>query len=308
MMFAILAVMAVLQSQDARMITGRVVRVVGPDTVEVPGVMVLLHGVSPTAQGVLDSVRSDAEGRWRFRPGVDSATVLLVSARHEGIEYFAPPVARERLGDLPPLDVLVADLDPTAPVAILSRHLIIGGPAPDGTRDVVDLIVLRNASARTRAMPDTALPSWQLVLPPHAANMRLGDADFAAEMLDLHGDTLFLHAPIPPGDRQLFLQYQIVPASRRFTIPMDQAIGTLTLMTEEEALRAEPYLERGDTEEFQGRRFVRWAGAAPAAGAPLEVILPGGGAVPSWTLPVLIGLVALLLGGATWRATLPRRG
>jgi hypothetical protein len=308
MMLAAVALLAALQAQDARPITGRVIRVVGTDTLAVPGAMVLLHGVSPTVQGVIDSTRSDAEGRWRFRPAVDSATVLLVSARHEGIEYFAPPVARERLGTLPPLDVLVADLDPTAPVTITSRHVIVGGPAPDGTRDVVDLLVLRNASGRTRAMPDTAMPTWQLVLPPHAANARIGDADFAADMLDLHGDTLFLHAPIPPGDRQLFLQYQIVPASRRFEIPMDQPIAALTLMAEEEALEADPYLSRSGLEELEGRRFVRWTGAVPAGGAALALTLPGRNAAPTWTLPALIALFALLLGAAALRVALPRRG
>ena len=243
-----------------------------------------------------------------IRSATRSYSVLLVSARHEGIEYFAPPVARERLPSLPPLEVLVADLDSTAPVTVASRHLIVGGPAPDGTRDVVDLVVLRNASGRTRAMPDTATPTWQLVLPPHAANMRIGDADFAADMLDLHGDTLFLHAPIPPGDRQLFLQYQIVPASRRFAIPMDQAITTLTLMAEEDALEADAYLTRSGVEELEGRRFARWTGMVPAGGAALELTLPGRNAAPSWTLPALIGLFALLLGGAALRAALPRRG
>lgn len=308
MILAAVALLAMLQVQDVRPVTGRVIRVVASDTVVVPGAMVLLHGVSPTVQGVLDSTRSDAEGRWRFRPAVDSATVLLVSARHEGIEYFAPPVARERRDTDRPLDVLVADLDSTAPVAIASRHVIVGGPAPDGTRDVVDLIVLRNASGRTRAMPDTATPTWHLALPPHAANTRIGDADFAADMLDLHGDTLFLHAPIPPGDRQLFLQYQIVPASRRFAIPMDQAITTLTLMAEEDALEAGAYLSRSGTEELEGRRFVRWSGTVPAAGTALELTLPGRDAAPSWMLPALIAVFAGLLGVAAWRVALPRRG
>ncbi len=307
MILTAVAFVAMLQAPEARPVSGRVIRVVAGDTVVVPGAMVLLHGVSPTVQGVLDSVRSDGQGRWRFRPAVDSATVLLVSARHEGIEYFAPPVARERIATLPPLDVLVADLDATAPVTVASRHLIIGGPAPDGTRDVIDLVVLRNASGRTRAMPDTATPTWQFVLPPHAANTRIGDADFAADMLDLHGDTLFLHAPIPPGDRQLFLQYQIVPASRRFEIPMDQAITSLTLMAEEEALEVDRYLTRSGVEELEGRRFVRWAGAVPAAGDALELTLPGRDTAPSWTLPALIGIFALLLGVAAWRVALPRR-
>lgn len=307
-MNALLLAGALLQVGGGEL-AGRVVRVADGDTLAVPAATVLLHRVSAAAQGVVDSVRSDARGRWRFRPDPAAEGVLLVSARHHGIEYFAPPVAPEMLREgVAGLVVEVADLDATAPVSVAARHLIVGGPAPDGTRDVVDLVVLRNATGRTRAFADTAVPTWSLALPPHAANVRLGDADFAAELLDLHGDTLFLHAPIPPGDRQLFLQYQVVPATRRFVVPLDQPVEALSLLAEEAALEVEGPVRRVGEETMDGRRFVRWSGSAPAAGAGLTLVLEPGARAPGWIVPALVAVFALALAGLAGARRLPRRG
>lgn len=303
------ALWAVLQGGGGDLtVQGRVVRVDGGDTVAVAGTMVLLHRVSAEAQGVLDSARSDGAGHYRIQAPLDSGVVWLVSARHQGLEYFAPPIDIALAEAGGSVTIEVADIDSTAPIGIVSRHLIVGSPAPDGTRDVVDLVVLRNASGRTRAMPDSSTPSWQLALPPFAANIRLGDADFTPDRFDLHGDTLFLHAPVPPGDRQFFLQYQIAPNTRRFAIPLDQPIETLTVLAEEPSVEIGPPLVRADEREMEGRRFVRWAGAFEGPEGVMEVVLPGGGGAPTWALPALIGVFALLLIGIAVRVALPRSG
>jgi hypothetical protein len=304
-----LALWAVLQGGGGTVpVQGRVFRVADGDTVAVAATMVLLHRVGAETQGVFDSVRTDAAGRYRLQAPLDSGVVWLVSARHQGLEYFAPPVDTAFAAAGGSVDIEVADIDPNAPIGIVSRHLIVGGPAADGTRDVVDLVVLRNASGRTRAMSDSTIPSWQLALPPFAANIQLGDADFTPDRFDLHGDTLFLHAPVPPGDRQFFLQYQIAPSSRRFAIPLDQPVETLTLLAEEAALEVGPPLTRTDEREMDGRRFIRWVGAFEGPEMVMELVLPGGGEAPSWALPALIGVFALLLIGVAIRVALPRRG
>ncbi len=307
-MIAVALLLLALQSGGGDIpVHGRVLRVVGRDTLAVARATVFLHRVTPAVQGVIDSTTSDAAGRYRFRARADSGAVLLVSARHEGLEYFAPPIAPERATAGATFDIEVADLDAAAPVGIAARHLIVGGPAADGTRDVVDLVIVRNASGRTRAMPDSTIPVWQLALPAHAANVRLGDADFAADAFDLHGDTLFLHAPIPPGERQLFLEYQIVPATRIFRVPLDQPIEALSLLAEEDALTLTGPLTRTDVQEMEGRRFVRWTGTS-ATPAVLVLTLPGGGGAPPWLLAALVGGFALLLVGVGVRLALLRRG
>ncbi len=269
--------------------SGRVVRLSGRATIGVPGALVLLHRVASDAQGAIDSVHADAAGRFDFRFTADSTASYLVSARWLSIEYFAPPLRVG--GDDRAITILVADTSSGAPVAITARHVVVSGPAPDGTRTVVDLLVLANSSVLTRVGADSATPSWRLLLPPFAANLRVADSDFAPTAFDQHGDTLLLFAPIPPGERQLFLDYQVTPGSRRLVVPIDQPLASVTVLAEE-ALQIQHAVPQSDT-TVNGRRFHRWTLSFSRASV-LDLGLPGTGP-GSWTLPALISAVALIL-------------
>lgn len=284
-------------------VQGRVIRVLGADTLPAANARVVLHAVTPDSQGPVDSVLADVSGRFRLRSEVDSGAILLVSARWHGVEYFAPPVAAGAT-----MTVLVVDTASSQAVQLAARHVILGGPAADGARDVVDLAVLRNPGPYTRVGGgDSLAPSWVLRLPPHVANLTIGDADFSPEAFDLHGDTLSLHAPIPPGERQFFLTYQLAPGARQFEIPLVPRPDTLSLLTEERGLDVAGGLVVMGNETVSGRSFERRAGGADLAQA-VRVSLPGGRTVPGWVLPTLIGAVALVLLVATSRILLPRRG
>jgi hypothetical protein len=277
-------------------VQGDVVRIVGADTVAAAGARVVLHRVGDSLQGPLDSLHANADGHFRFavRTALDANDVLLVSARWHGIEYFAPPVAGSTA-----VRVVVSDTSAQAAVQVAARHLVIGGPAPDGTRDVVDLLILRNAGGLTRTGPDSLAPTWQMRIPPHVANVQLGDADFARETFDLHGDTLFLSAPIPPGERQFFLQYQIPPGARTLEVPLEPAADTITVLAEEQALEVSAGLVRQGSETVAGRAFARWTGGALGS---LALRFPGSRGTPAWLLPGLIAAVALPLAWITARA------
>jgi hypothetical protein len=272
-------------------VQGDVVRLVGDDTVAAAGARVVLHRVGDSLQGPLDSLRADARGGFRFavRAALDPTDVLLVSARWHGIEYFAPPVAGTT-----PVRVVVSDTSGQASVQVAARHLVIGGPAADGTRDVVDLLILRNPGNLTRTGADSLAPTWQMRIPPHVANVQLGDADFARETFDLHGDTLFLTAPIPPGERQFFLQYQIPPGARTLEVPLAPVADTITVLAEEQSLEVSEGLTRQGSETVSGRAFARWSGGPLAA---LSLRFPGSRGTPGWLLPVL---VAALVGPLLW--------
>ncbi len=281
-------------------IAGRSVRVARGDTVPAVGAAVYLHRVSQSAQGVVDSARSDAAGRFAFRATADSGEVLLVSARWGGVEYFAAPVSRGEA-----VEVIVVDTSSAVPVSVAARHVILGGPAPDGSRDVVDLLVLRNPSGMTRVTAAGGRnASFTMLVPSLVANLRVGDADFSPEAFERHGDTLALYAPIPPGDRQFFLEYQVAPGARQLVLPLVPPSDTLSILAEESTLVMPAGMVRQGTEEMNGRRFARWAGR-PAA-ALLEIRLPGGWRAPSWLLPVLVLLLAVPLLLVTRRALLPR--
>lgn len=283
-------------------VRGRVIRIVGSDTLSAAGARVVLHAVTPDSQGPVDSVIADGMGRFQVRSQVDSGAIVLVSARWHGVEYFAPPVAPGE-----PVTLVVVDTSSTQTVDLAARHVIVGGAAADGARDVVDLVVLRNAGPATRVGGGDALaPTWAIRLPPHVANLTIGDADFSPEAFDVHGDTLTLHAPIPPGERQFFLTYQLAPGARQFEIPLDPRPDTLSLLTEERDLAVAGGLTSVGDETVSGRSFERRVGGASLADT-VTVTLASAGKAPTWSLPVLIAILALVLVGATVRILLPRR-
>lgn len=291
----VVALLLQLQATGPVDVAGRVVRVVGADTLAAAGARVVLHRVGNTRQGPLDSMVAAGDGAFRFRTRADSGDVLLVSARWHDVEYFAPPVVPGSAAM-----VLVADTSSSVALQVVARHVIIGGPAADGSRDVVDLIILRNAGTFTRARRDSLTGSWSMPLPPLVANLRVGDADFAQDAFDVHDDSLHLFAPVPPGDRQFFLQYQLAPGARSLDLPLDATTDTISVLAEEDDLDLSSGMVRQGFEEMQGRRFTRWSGSGNIGS--LRVGFSGNAALPRWLLPLLIAVVALPLLWATRRA------
>ncbi len=301
-----LLAMALHAAGPSDTVAGRVVRVRGRDTVAAVGAVVVLHRVTPQVQGPVDSVRSDADGRFRLRAPSDSGAIMLVSARWHGIEYFSTPLVGEaaRPGTL---RLVVADTSSVAPVSVAARHLVIGAPAPDGTRNVVDLLVLSNDGPNTRVARDTLTPTWRLILPAHVVNVVLGETDFADDALHHHGDTLELSAAIPPGQRQLLVNYQIPPATRRVVVPYDEGTALANILLEEADADAIGTLVRIDTATVEGRRYTRWSGAV-APGEMVELRFGGAGRLPGGGVKAIAGLFAIaLIGMALYSARMADR-
>ncbi len=288
--------MALLLSQPGPGAAGRVVRRAGIDTMPAPGAMVLLHRVGPVEQGAIDSVAADAAGRFAFQFVRDTGAAYLVSARWAGIEYFAPPLDMD---DDESVLVTVADTAAAAPVVIAARHVVLSGQASDGTRTVVDLVILSNMGTLARVRPGDELPSWSMLLPPDALNVRVAESDFSPTAFDQHGDTLLLFAPIPPGEREIFLDYQLAPGIRSLPIPVDSAVVAFMLMSEE-SLEVDALRRRADT-TVNERSFHRWTARGDAVGA-FVVRFPTVWA-PGW----LAGSLAVTMAGSlllvTWVAT-----
>ncbi len=282
-----LALLLQLQAGGPIEVSGRVVRVAGTDTSAAAAARVVLHRVGRAAQGALDSTTAAVDGRFRFRSRADSGDVLLVSARWHDVEYFGPPVMPGGV-----VTVQVTDTSSAAPVQVAARHIIVGGPAPDGARDVVDLIVLRNSGTLTRTGRDSITGSWSMAVPPLVANLQVGDADFARDAFDVHDDSLHLFAPIPPGDRQFFLQYQLAPGARALEVPLADT-DTISVLAEEGDLELSAGLVHQGFEEMQGRRFTRWSGSGKIG--TIRIGFPDHDELPGWLLPLLRALMLLAL-------------
>jgi hypothetical protein len=282
--------------------------VLRPDSTPVAGVRVVLHQVGRSRQGPLDSATTDRRGRFRFAFRPDTAAVYLLSARFAGIEYFSTPVHTNPERPDTGMRIAVYDTSSTAPVSVEARHLVLTRPGEDGSRSVLDLIVLRNDGQRTRISPDSLRPSWSGPLPAGTIGFDLGESDVSPDAAFRVGDSLLVTAPLAPGEKQITIQY-LVPAGRQaLELPFPQQVSNVNVLTEEnDAVVSGGTLVLADSQVLQGRSFRRWTGAVPAESA-LRITLPARARAPEWLLAALVAAVVLVLGGAGWYALAHQTG
>ncbi len=298
--FVVLALFPVVPILSAQSIPaeGLVLR---PDSTPVRGVRVVLHRVGQLLQGPLDSTTTDHRGRFRFRFRADTSAIYLLSARHSGIEYFSPPVHTNPARPDTALRIIAYDTSSTAPISIEARHLVVSRPGDDGSRNILDLIVLRNAGQRTRIAPDSARPTWIGQLPRGTMGLELGESDVSPEAVDRQGDSLIVTAPIAPGEKQLTLEYLVPAGHPVLELPLTEAVPMLNVLAEESnVVVSGGTLVYADSQKLQGRSFRRWSGTGPTGGL-VRVVLPGRPQAPEWFLSALVAAVAVALAAAGWR-------
>ncbi len=300
---------APLAAQIPAVAAGSVVVARGTDSTPVPSARVLLHRVGRAAQGPVDSTRTDRSGRFRFRFAADTGSVYLVSATYGGIEYFSPPVHLNPARPDTALRVVVSDTSRIQPIELEARHIVIAAPKQDGTRSVLDLLVLRNPGDRTRISADSLHPAWQGPLPKGSFGLEVGEGDYSSAAVVRRGDRIAFIAPIAPGEKQVVVNYALQANVRDVLLPMEQPAALVNVLLQE---RNAKVLTRGlapaDSELIQGKTYYRWSGSLKA-GDTLRIRLPGGaGPAPRWLLPVLVALVAAALSLAAWRLLPGARG
>jgi hypothetical protein len=279
------------------------------DTVPLPHARVLLHRVGRDAQGPIDSMVADGAGRFRFRFRADTSALYLLSSRHGGIEYFSPPVHTNPARPDTAITLQAYDTSSRTPIAIEARHIVVPRAGADGSRPVLDLIVLRNDGILARVAPDSAHPSWSLTLPPGSGEMQLGEGDLSPDAVVRVGDTVRVLAPLAPGQKQLSIAYATVPVRGRLVFPVGAAETPVNLLVEEPgAVVNGSALALADTQVIEGRTFRRFSGRVLAGGS-ITLTLPAGPATASRrVLAGLVGGLALALGAAAvWLVRRPRR-
>jgi hypothetical protein len=289
----------------AQSVSGIVVRPAGRDSVPVRGARVVLHQVAQAAQGPVDSVVTGTDGRFRFALIRDTTTLHLLSARHHGIEYFSTPLDNRGSGGNEAVTLVVHDTSSSAPVGISARHVVIPRAGDDGTREVLDLVLLANAGTETRVAPDSLGASWTGPLPPGSEGLDLGESDVSPDAVIRRGDSAIVSAPIAPGEKQLAFQYHLPAGRQEIVIPVgSEPVGMNVLLEEHGATVTAPGLALADSQVIEGRSFRRWSGNLPA-NATVRVTLPGAGSDATPILAALVAVLALALLAAGWRM-LPR--
>lgn len=293
-------------------VSGRLVVVTGADSAPVAGAWAVLHQVSLRGGAPVDSARTDRGGRYQVRAAVrDSTMVYIVSVTYAGIAYFTRPLHAGRDLSRGAAETLVVyDTSSTTPVVeVAQRHMIVRRPAADGGRQVLELLVLRNAGERTRIAPDTTRPVWQGALPVGAIRLEVGESDVSAEAVYRRGDSIAVSAPVPPGEKQVVVSYLLPRARRALDLLVDQPVARLNVLVEDSGATLEgDALEAMGAETMEGTTFVRFARNEVAAGTRVVVNFPRGAFSLGRYWWVLIGLAGTALAAglvAVWRRTGP---
>ncbi|MEP7227999.1 MAG: hypothetical protein ABI785_11600 [Gemmatimonadales bacterium] len=298
--FSVFSVLSVLSVPVAAQTVRAGGAVLKADSTPVPGTRVVLHQVGRMLQGPLDSTKTDRRGRFRFAFRPDTSALYLLSVRHAGIEYFSPPVHTNPERPDTTIRILVYDTSSTAPIALEARHLVVTRPGEDGSRSVLDLVVLLNSGNRTRVATDSAGASWVGLLPRGTMGLEVGESDVSPDAVTRRGDSLLVTAPLAPGEKQVTVQYVVPAGSKELELPFTEPVSSVNVLAEEnDVVVSGGTLALADSQVLQGRSFRHWTGAVPAGGA-LRVALPGQRRVPEGLLPSLVGAVVLVLIGAGW--------
>jgi hypothetical protein len=275
-------------------------QVVSADSTPVRGARVVLHQVGQQSQGPIDSTLADARGRFSFVFRPDTTAFYLLSSNRAGIEYFSPPVPTNPERSDTGLRIVVYDTSGSAPVTLEGRHLVLARPGEDGSRNILDLIILRNAGRLTRVASDALHPSWSARLPRGTTGLQLSEGDVSPGSVIRREDSLILTAPIAPGEKQLAFQYRVPPGRKVLELPVDQPGVRLNVLAEEpEVTVMGGGLALADSQVIEGRSFRRWTGVVPAAGE-IRLLLPGTGTAPSWLLAAMVGTLGVSLAAAGW--------
>lgn len=257
----------------------------------------VLHEVRQGGGAALDSMRTDAAGRYRLTvPRVDTAAIYFLSTMHHGVGYFsnALRVAGRSRTEADPI-VVYDTATVGAPLQLARRFVTISRPSERG-REVLELLEINNPTNRTRVAPDTGRPLWSIALPAGVTEWQAGEGDLSPEAVQRVGDTVQVFAPIWPGaPRQL--SYQYVPRrAAPLVIPLDQPTAELDLLIEDTAavVTGAP-LDTLGVYELEGRRFAAYRGGPLEPGGQVTIAFPRTPFRAERLVPYIAGIAALAL-------------
>jgi len=269
---------ATAQTLLARTVDGVVMHGEGKGPRPIAGVRVVLHRVGPDRAGPLDSMLTDAKGRYHFRyaPSGSPDAIYFVSASYDGIAYFSVPLHEaETRGE----DAQITVFDTTSgpvPIRVLGHHIIIGAPDPHSQREAVEVFELGNDSSVTRVSGGPDRPVWEARLPRGVGAAKVNPTgEIAPSAISFTGGHVRLYAPVSPGARQLSYAYQVPSSALPLSLTVEQPTSVLEVLLEEPRAT----VNGGNLAEVApttsgGRAFRRFLGQNVPERAILQVDVP----------------------------------
>lgn len=300
-----MATLARAQAPPAHVdVSGRVLRG-GRDTIPLPSTAVVLHQVTRTGGGPIDSTRTDARGRYRFDlRAPDSTSIYVVSAWYDSLAYFSMPL--EVTGrPVAHVDDIIAypTTVNTPPIRLERRLATVARAAPEGTREVLEILELENDGQTTRITKDTLAPTWAGRVPQGVGQLRGGQGDISPDAVRFRHDSVIVLGPVPPGPiKQISYAYTLPAGIRTFALPIDQETENVNLLVEDTtAVVTAPQVKSLGIQELEQRRYAAYSAGPLKRGDRVEILLPAGKFRALTLLPyVIIGLVAGMVAALVW--------
>jgi hypothetical protein len=299
----VLSLPAISVAQGAeRLIEGRVVL---PATRGAPrpvrDAWVVLHRVASDTAGPLDSMRTRADGayRFRYRPTGDSAAIYFVSTNRGGIAYFTTP-SREPIlrGDAAELLVFDTTSAPI-PITIRGRHVIVTAPDTGDSRAIIEVYEVSNDSSVTRVARGADGITFTAPLPPGAARLAGGDGDVSPDAIRLNAGRVEVSAPLAPGTKRVSFYYDLPTDRSPIELLVESAVPVLEVLIEDPNGTAEGAgLVSVDPVNVEGRPFRRFLAQDVAAAQTIRITAPTSGSATNLRLMLIVTAIgaAMLFG------------
>jgi hypothetical protein len=267
----------------------------------ISGAWVVLHRVGPDSAGPIDSVKSDARGRYAFnyrRTGSADA-VYFVSASHDGIAYFTSPLAE---GNVSGNDGEVIVFDTTSkhvPMTVRGHHVVVSSVDANGMRSVVEVYDLSNDTSVTRIAaptnPDDA--TWRTHITPTATNFRVSQGDIPPSAVSFAKGLVNVYAAIAPGIKQLSFSYSVPAESFPLRLPVETDTQIYEVMLEDKTGSARaPNLREVDPVTVDERNFRRFLASDVPHNSIAVIDLPAPASTRSIDPRYLVA-ITLVIGG-----------
>ena len=271
--------------------------------VEGPGV--ILHRVAADRSGPLDSVRTARDGRFSlgYTPAGREDAIYFVSAMHDGIAYFSPPLDTTHTVEETELAVFDTTSAPI-PIHVRGHHIVVTARDSNGRREVVEVFELANDSAVTR-VASGEIPVWSAALPDGASDIRIGQGDLSEEAIRTDSGRVRVYAPLAPGIKQLSYAYRMAPDAFPLVRPVEGRGGLLEVLLEEpNGVATAPGLARVDPATVESRTFNRFLVQEVAAGGVIRIEMPRAPFVSrrGWMVAI-VALIAAVMAFLLLRST-----
>ncbi len=273
---------------DVRSVEGRVRRPIGhADSTDMgPAIntWVTVHRVGKDSAGPVDSVRSDALGRYRmtWRTFGTADAVYFASVTWSGIAYFTPPLRdRDTRGE--GAEITVFDTtSATFPLHVKGRHLIVSSADSSDMRTVIEVFELENDSLRTLvASAAKPSPTWTVRIPALAQDVHASAGEISPDAFTMSRGRVAVFAPIAPGVKQVSFSYRIPSSGFPFTLGIDEPTVVFEVLLEDAqaTARGAGVIAVGPV-SMENRSFRRFLAQDVGGGATVVIDVPDGRGIP----------------------------